>query len=79
MTCYSLMVKQYTCEATTVPLTALDDGGASTSQQMTNLRRIKVVEYSYMILSLVSPWPSFQFLPIVLIQVEVHSFLIESP
>ena len=58
-----LMVKQYTCEATIVPCIALDDGGASTSQQMTNLRRIKVVEYSYMILSLVSPWPSFQFLP----------------
>ena len=29
VTCYCLMVKQYTCEATIVPLIALDDGGAS--------------------------------------------------
>ena len=40
-----LMMKQYTFEATIVQSIALDDAGASASQQMTNFRCFRVVEY----------------------------------
>ena len=48
-------------------------GGASTSQQLTSFRCIKVV--TYMILS----WPSVQFLPCFQSQSKSIPFLIESP
>ena len=39
------MMKQYTFEATIVQSIALDDAGASASQQLTNFRCFRVVEY----------------------------------
>ena len=57
-----------------VPSIALDDGGASTSEQMMNLRCIQVVVY--MIVSLTSAWPKFFiFFSWFLLPVKVHSFL----